>query len=171
MTSGVLPTVILVDGSNLFHASKTQFASMQDLLDACLSYSGQQGAILWIAFDGNGPLDSVGERALGGGHRVVTTGSQEADTWIAAEAQVASGAGHTVWSVTSDHALQTLVEPYSQLVLEVEAFAQRLKNEDISYKLQETNSNLQNPSSESALGKRISQKERDLLERIRRQGQ
>lgn len=161
--------VIVIDGSNLFHAARERFPTQQALLDVCRSYAATHGMTLWMFFDGNGPFDAVGERSLGKKNRCIATGTRDADSRISAAVREASKAGLTVWLVTSDVALKETNSNHTQLQLDASTFAARLQNEDNPYNFQETNSDLQIPLPGDNIQSRISEKERELLERIRRQ--
>jgi hypothetical protein len=114
--------IVLVDARN---AIRSRWPNLAEdwFVERTRAWAEREGVQAVIVFDGRGPGGLLGEGALDERTRLVGTGGQIADDWIAERALQLHAAGRRLWLVSSDRELRDRVAPHVERVLGGGAFA------------------------------------------------
>ena len=97
------------------------------LLEACCRWAEETGVLALVVFDGRAPGRLVGERDESSHCRLVGTGDETADDWIARAATDLTARGEAYWLVTSDRALRDAAGRHARRTIGGGSFARTLE--------------------------------------------
>jgi predicted RNA-binding protein with PIN domain len=105
MAAGAPALTVLVDARNVLRSRWPNIPEAQ-LVELCSAWAEAHDVLAVLVFDREAPGGLVGEEEQSAHLRLVGTGGESADDWLARAAAALRDAGDPFWLVTSDRELR-----------------------------------------------------------------
>jgi predicted RNA-binding protein with PIN domain len=120
------PVVILVDARNVLRSRWPNIPERR-LVELCRAWAAANGRLAIVVFDGRAPDGLVGEAEIDEHCRLVGTGAETADEWLARTASELHAEGRSFVLVTSDRALRAVAGRHAERTIGGGSFARELE--------------------------------------------
>ena len=120
MSEPAAAPVVLVDALNVLRSTWPNIPA-DELVELCREWARAEGVRAVVVFDGRAPAVDVDDSV-----ELVSTGAENADDWIAREAQQLRASDTRFWLVTSDRELRARADPGAERMIGGGTFARTL---------------------------------------------